>query len=161
VNGKNEGNQIHNFIFSSGSGTVNNYCFDSDFLTSSGSGSASQKVTVPTVPVPQHWCGGTLFINNPGERIGEHIVADKGRVQHQVHQFLFFRSRSLYFRPQTLAQTCSNTVHNYRTRHALHFGLHPVLIMIRSEMSIIIITHSKLCFSNVKTCNNGILTVFK
>ena len=51
----NEGNQIHNFISSSGS----------DFLTSYGSGygsgSTSQKVTVPTVPVPvpvpvpQHW----------------------------------------------------------------------------------------------------------
>ncbi len=41
----NEGNQIHNFISSSGS----------DFLTSYGSGSNSQKVTVPTVPVPQHW----------------------------------------------------------------------------------------------------------
>jgi hypothetical protein len=42
----NEVNQIHNFISSSGS----------DFLTSfgSGSGSASQKVTDPTVPVPQH-----------------------------------------------------------------------------------------------------------
>ncbi len=40
----NEGNQIHNFISSSGS--------DSDFLTNYGSGSTSQKVTVPTVPVP-------------------------------------------------------------------------------------------------------------
>ncbi len=38
----NEGNQIHNFISSSGSGTVINY----------GSGSNSQKVTFPTVPVP-------------------------------------------------------------------------------------------------------------
>jgi hypothetical protein len=51
----NEGNQIHNFISSSGSGTVINY--GSDFLTSSRygsvSGSTSQKVTVPTVPVPQ------------------------------------------------------------------------------------------------------------
>jgi hypothetical protein len=52
----NEGNKIHNFMSSSGSGTVG-----SDFLTSygSGSGSTSQKVTVPTVPVPvpvpQHW----------------------------------------------------------------------------------------------------------
>ena len=49
----NEGNQIHNFMFSSGSGTVNNYGFGS------GSCSTSQKVTVPTVPVPvpvpQHW----------------------------------------------------------------------------------------------------------
>ncbi len=59
----NEGNQIHNFMSSSGSGTVINYGSDSDFLTSyssgSGSGSTSPKVTVPTVPVPvpvpQHW----------------------------------------------------------------------------------------------------------
>jgi hypothetical protein len=55
----NEGNQIHNFISSSGSGTVINYGSGSDFFTSYGSGygsgSASQKVTVPTVPVPQHW----------------------------------------------------------------------------------------------------------
>jgi hypothetical protein len=52
----NEGNQIHNFISSSGSGTVINYGSGSgsDFLTNygSGSGSTSQKVTVPTVPVP-------------------------------------------------------------------------------------------------------------
>ncbi len=67
----NEGNQIHNFISSSGSGTVINYGSGSgsDFLTSYGSGSPSQKVTVPTVPVPvpvpvpQHClklCGGKL-----------------------------------------------------------------------------------------------------
>jgi hypothetical protein len=52
----NEGNQIHNVISSSGSGTVINYGSGSDFLTSygsdSGSGSTSQKVTVSTVPVP-------------------------------------------------------------------------------------------------------------
>jgi hypothetical protein len=47
-----EGNQIHNFMFSSGSGTVINYGSGSDFLTSYGSGSTSQKITVPTVPVP-------------------------------------------------------------------------------------------------------------
>jgi hypothetical protein len=57
----NEGNQIHNFMSSSGSGTVINYGSSSDFLPSYGSGygsgSTSQKVTVPTVPVPvpQHW----------------------------------------------------------------------------------------------------------
>ena len=52
----NEGNQIHNFMSSSGSGTVINYGSGSgsEFLTSYGSGSASQKVTVPMVPVPQH-----------------------------------------------------------------------------------------------------------
>ncbi len=57
----NEGNPIHNFMSSSGSGTIINYGSGSgsDFLTSygSGSGSTSQKVTVPTVPtvpVPQH-----------------------------------------------------------------------------------------------------------
>jgi hypothetical protein len=52
----NEGNQIHNFISSSGSGTVINNGSDSgsDFLSSyvSVSGTTSQKVTVPTVPVP-------------------------------------------------------------------------------------------------------------
>jgi hypothetical protein len=57
----NEGNQIHNCMSSSGSGTVINYGSGSgsDFLTSLtsygssyGSGSTSQKVTVPTVPVP-------------------------------------------------------------------------------------------------------------
>ncbi len=62
----NVGNQIHNLMSSSGSGTVINYGSGSgsDFLTSYGSdyvsGSTSQKVTVPTVPVlvpvpvPQH-----------------------------------------------------------------------------------------------------------
>ncbi len=55
----NEGNQIHNFM--SSSGTVINYGSGSgsNFLTSYGSGSTNQKVTVPTVPVPvpvpQHW----------------------------------------------------------------------------------------------------------
>ncbi len=53
----NEGNQIYNFISSSGYGTVINYGSGSDFLTCSGSGSTGQKVTVPTVPVPapQRW----------------------------------------------------------------------------------------------------------
>jgi hypothetical protein len=50
-----EGNQIYNFISSSGSGTVITYGSGSDFLTSYGSGSTSQKVTVPTVPVPQRF----------------------------------------------------------------------------------------------------------
>ncbi len=51
-------NQIHNYISSSGSGTVINYGSGSGskFLTSYGSGSGSvsnsQKVTVPIVPVP-------------------------------------------------------------------------------------------------------------
>jgi hypothetical protein len=47
----NEGNQIHNFISSSGSGTVINYGSGYDFLTSYGSGSTRQIVKVP---VPQH-----------------------------------------------------------------------------------------------------------
>jgi hypothetical protein len=55
----NEGNQIHNFISSSGSGIVINYGSGSgsDFLTryGSGSGYTCQKVTVLTVPVPQRW----------------------------------------------------------------------------------------------------------
>ncbi len=51
----NEGNQINNFISSSGSGTVINYGSGSDILTSSGSGTTSQTVTVRTVPVPQQY----------------------------------------------------------------------------------------------------------
>ena len=74
----NEGNQIHYFISSSGSGTVINYDSGSDFLTSygSGSGSTSQKVTVPTVPVPQRCLqvqeGGTQQVAvNPVHEEGE------------------------------------------------------------------------------------------
>jgi hypothetical protein len=40
----NEGNQIHNFIDSSGSGTVINYGSGSDILTSYGSGSGSTRL---------------------------------------------------------------------------------------------------------------------
>jgi hypothetical protein len=47
----NGGNQIHNFISSAGS----------DFLRSYGSGSTGQKVTVPTVPVPQRCLGDFSF----------------------------------------------------------------------------------------------------
>ncbi len=44
----NEGNQIHNFMSSSGSGTVINYGSDSgsDFLTSYGSGYGSGSTTL-------------------------------------------------------------------------------------------------------------------
>ncbi len=47
----NAGNQIHYFIYTSGSGTVINFGSGSNFLTSYNSGCADQKVTVP---VPQH-----------------------------------------------------------------------------------------------------------
>ncbi len=72
----NEGNQVHNFISSSGSGTLINYGSGCDFLTSygSGSGSTSQKVTVPTVPVlvpvPQYWIFGRLD-RDSGSRWGK------------------------------------------------------------------------------------------
>jgi hypothetical protein len=62
-----EGNQTHNFISSSGSGTVINYGSGSDFLTSYGSyGSGSTTLIMPqyflsvyttvpcTVPLPHH-----------------------------------------------------------------------------------------------------------
>ncbi len=47
----NEGNKIHNFISSSGSGTVINYGSDSgsDFLTSYGSGSGSTTLNLSAV----------------------------------------------------------------------------------------------------------------
>ncbi len=41
----NEGNQIHNFISSSGSGTVINYGSGSDFFTNYGSGSTTLTVS--------------------------------------------------------------------------------------------------------------------
>jgi len=50
----NEVNTKHNFTSSSDSETVINNGSSSNFLTSYGSGSTSQKVTV-LVPVPQHW----------------------------------------------------------------------------------------------------------
>jgi hypothetical protein len=58
----NEGNQIHNYISTSGSAYGSGS--GSDFLTSSGSGSGStsQKVTVPTIPVPQRWFKRCLSI---------------------------------------------------------------------------------------------------
>jgi hypothetical protein len=63
----NEGNQKHNFISSSGSGTVINYGSGSgsDFLTSYGSGSGSTRQKV-TVPVPQHCF---LPIPDPGSSV--------------------------------------------------------------------------------------------
>ncbi len=55
----NEGNQIHNFISSSGSGTVTNYGSGSDFWLFNKLRfrfpNGSQEVTIPTVPVPQRW----------------------------------------------------------------------------------------------------------
>jgi hypothetical protein len=72
----NEGNQIHNFMSSSGSGSVINYGSGSDFLTSyssgSGFGSKSQKVTgtVPTVPVPvpQHCAQNCVMFKTKGAK---------------------------------------------------------------------------------------------
>jgi hypothetical protein len=58
------------FYYGSGSasGTVFNYCSGSDFLarygSSSGSGNARQKVTVPTVPVPQRCTSGEVIVNS-------------------------------------------------------------------------------------------------
>ncbi len=53
----NEGNQIYNFISRSGSGTVINYGPGSDFLTSYGSGTTSQKVTGGYLCC-ERWAGG-------------------------------------------------------------------------------------------------------
>ncbi len=69
----NEDNQIHNFI--SSFITVISYGSGSDFLTSYGSGSTSQKVTVPTVPVPvpQHWL--RVLINSLEMNISKFLCA--------------------------------------------------------------------------------------
>ena len=55
-----------NVMFSSCAGTVIKYGSGSDFSRTYGSGSTSQKVTVPTVPVPvpQHWPNDTYRINS-------------------------------------------------------------------------------------------------
>jgi hypothetical protein len=80
----NEGNQTLNFIlcvcenfvipFYYGSGTVTNYASGADFLTSYGSGSIGQKVTVTMVPVPvpQHCLHGppTAYL---------HLLPKKGK----------------------------------------------------------------------------------
>jgi hypothetical protein len=83
----NEGNQIHNFMSSSGSGSVINYGSGSgsDFLTSysSGSGSKSQKVPVP-VPVPQH----CLIASNVTEKKGKYV----GIYDYKTHEVVLKRS---------------------------------------------------------------------
>ncbi len=59
----NEGRQIHNFIFSSGSGTVINYGSGSDFLKSYGSGSKSQKVRSKIYGSYVSGSGSTTLVN--------------------------------------------------------------------------------------------------
>ncbi len=65
-----KGNQTHIVVSRSGSGTVINYGSGCDFLTSYGSdfgsGSTSQKVTVPMVPVPQRCPNGNSANQNGG-----------------------------------------------------------------------------------------------
>jgi hypothetical protein len=93
----NEGNLIHNFKSSSGSGTV--ISSGSDFLTSSGS--TSQKVTVLTVPVPQHCENGILEkgrqLNTYSVVDPHHLKADPDRT-HDLDSdpdFYLMRTRSL------------------------------------------------------------------
>ncbi len=93
----NEGNQIHNFMSSSGSGTVINYGSGSDFLTSYGygSGSTSQKVPVPTVPVP---------VPVPQHCRKDPWIVVKGLERFKCHQFM------LAARSPVLAAMQVNTV---------------------------------------------------
>ncbi len=110
----NEGNQIHNFMSSSGSGSVINYGSGSYFLTSyssgSGSGSKSQKVTVPTVPVPQHCNEGPVRIQYkclvpiyvflemkllfPEQNYN--VLSPKSYRPISVRDFIYFQERSAY-----------------------------------------------------------------
>jgi hypothetical protein len=76
-----EGNQIHNFISSSGPGTKINYGSGSEFLTSYGSGSL---VAVPTVQVPGSTTLDSVLVNSvvdQDRRIGA-ILADSDPDRH-------------------------------------------------------------------------------
>ncbi len=61
----NEGNQIHNFISRSGSGTVINYGSGSDFLTSYSSGSDSTRQKLRFLRFRFHNTAQTALINFP------------------------------------------------------------------------------------------------
>jgi hypothetical protein len=81
----NEGNRLYNIISSSGFRNVTNYGSDSDFLTSYGSSSVSQKVTVPTipVPVPQHYLEArvSLPLHSVLSCLDEAVLAPNARLQ--------------------------------------------------------------------------------
>jgi hypothetical protein len=98
----NEGNEIHNFLSSSGSGTVINYGSGSDFSTSYGSGSTSQKVTVPTVPVPQRWLRRSQSCVAGAESRGADIQLPPGAgaeiTNCDVGSFLFINDFKKFYR---------------------------------------------------------------
>jgi hypothetical protein len=85
-----EGNQIHNFMSSSGFGTVINYGSGSgsDFLTSYGSGygsgPTSQKVTVPTVPVPVPVPQHCTWVAGHSKKLLEELRNEKFNSVHSV-----------------------------------------------------------------------------
>ncbi len=86
---------MHNFISSSGSGTVPviNYGSGSDFLTSygSGSGSTGQKVTVPTVPVPQRFVPARHMAEGRGlQQSGAQVEGGPAQLAHRLHLHHFY-----------------------------------------------------------------------
>ncbi len=95
----NEGNQIHNLISSSGSGTVINYGSGSDFLTSYGSGygsgSTSQKVTVP-VPVPQHCSEYGHRLPAILSEVSIYIIVDDQTFCHRFLSFIFLSTPNIH-----------------------------------------------------------------
>jgi hypothetical protein len=70
----NEGNKIHNFISSSGSGTVINYGSGSDFLTSYGSGSTTVKINFLLI---NNWCPDQYY--NPKKRKEASYLLNNGK----------------------------------------------------------------------------------
>jgi hypothetical protein len=70
----NEDNQIYNFISSYGS----------------GSGSTSQKVKVPTVPVPQHWLSVIILVTK--SYLQHNIVKNACEVNYTPHPFGNFKN---------------------------------------------------------------------
>jgi hypothetical protein len=89
---------------SSGSGTVINYGSSSDFLTSYGSGygsgSTSQKVTVPSVPVPvpQHCLKPSLLGKKKPKKPQKTQKTQKKPKKHKkTHWAGFFKKKPGFF----------------------------------------------------------------
>jgi hypothetical protein len=119
----NEGNQIHNFISSSSSGTVINYGSGSD-LTSYASGSGFTRQKVP-VPVPQH-CGQLENVQTQWEEIRQVLEQKMCQIFGNTVNFSLTTSNSI-----KCSSFCNDSYFLWQlwvifqlTRH--HFSVHTI-----------------------------------